>query len=131
MVGRAEFAYLIAQEAWVAGLLKDRLFAIVLWAPIVAPLAFKLVLKRYLAQKDRQVKEADVRKSVVHADMQLSHTAEINKLVREKNHGWMYRPDSAYRFMVTYPQDVNLLPALDAKLDSLGLQATYARRQTD
>jgi hypothetical protein len=55
----------------------------------------------------------------------------MNKMVREKNHGWEYGDQSAYRFMVTYPEDVNLMPALDAKINTMGFEATYARHQSD
>jgi len=52
MVGRAEFAYLIAQMALSGGLLDSDTFSIViwalLWATIFAPFAFKCLLNRYV-----------------------------------------------------------------------------------
>jgi len=52
MVGRAEFAYLIAEMAKSGGIMSDDVFAIVIWsllyATIVAPIMFKLVLNRYV-----------------------------------------------------------------------------------
>jgi len=54
MVGRAEFAYLIAQMGKAGGMIDDELFAILiwalLWATIFAPLIFRLVLTRYIAE---------------------------------------------------------------------------------
>lgn len=53
MVGRAEFAYLIAQMAAAGGMLGEEMFSIViwslLWATIWAPFIFTLVLRRYIA----------------------------------------------------------------------------------
>jgi Kef-type K+ transport system membrane component KefB len=51
-VGRAEFAYLIAEMAKSGGILGDKMFAIIIWAllyaTIIAPIAFKIVLKRFV-----------------------------------------------------------------------------------
>mmetsp|Transcript_28174 Transcript_28174/g.52834 ORF Transcript_28174/g.52834 Transcript_28174/m.52834 type:complete len:650 (-) Transcript_28174:50-1999(-) len=53
MVGRAEFAYLIAQMALSAGMLDAGTFSIVIWAllyaTIFAPFIFRLLLNRYVA----------------------------------------------------------------------------------
>jgi len=55
MVGRAEFAYLIAQMGKAGGLIDDELFAILiwslLWATIFAPLIFRLVLTRFIQEQ--------------------------------------------------------------------------------
>jgi len=52
MVGRAEFAYLIAQMAAASNMLDEEMFSIViwalLWATVVAPFVFRLVLNRYV-----------------------------------------------------------------------------------
>jgi len=52
MVGRAEFAYLIAQMAAAAGMLDQELFAIVIWsllyATVFAPFIFRYVLNKYV-----------------------------------------------------------------------------------
>ncbi|CAK9065741.1 unnamed protein product [Durusdinium trenchii] len=52
MVGRAEFAYLIAQMANAANMLDEEMFSIIiwalLWATVVAPLVFRYVLNRYV-----------------------------------------------------------------------------------
>jgi len=52
MVGRAEFAYLIAEMAKSGGIMSAELFAIVVWsllyATIVAPIVFKKVLTNYV-----------------------------------------------------------------------------------
>merc|ERR1719215_1173929 len=63
MVGRAEFAYFIAIMAKSLKMLDDSLFAILVWAlvyaTIFAPLIFRLVLKRFVAQEQAErVKEA-------------------------------------------------------------------------
>jgi Kef-type K+ transport system membrane component KefB len=55
MVGRAEFAYLIAQMGKAGGMIDDELFSILiwalLWATIFAPLIFRLILTRYIAEQ--------------------------------------------------------------------------------
>ncbi|CAE7776521.1 gerT [Symbiodinium pilosum] len=55
MVGRAEFAYLIAQMALSAGMLDAGTFSIVIWAllyaTIFAPFIFRLLLNRYVASE--------------------------------------------------------------------------------
>lgn len=52
MVGRAEFAYLIAEMAKSGGILSNEMFAIVIWsllyATIIAPIVFKVVLGKYI-----------------------------------------------------------------------------------
>ncbi|CAE6967974.1 gerN [Symbiodinium natans] len=52
MVGRAEFAYLIAQMAAANNMLDEEMFSIViwalLWATIFAPFVFRFVLNRYI-----------------------------------------------------------------------------------
>mmetsp|Transcript_74748 Transcript_74748/g.216965 ORF Transcript_74748/g.216965 Transcript_74748/m.216965 type:complete len:555 (-) Transcript_74748:174-1838(-) len=54
MVGRAEFAYLIAQMAAAANMVDAKTFSIVIWAllyaTIFAPFVFRKVLQRYVAQ---------------------------------------------------------------------------------
>merc|ERR1719421_1727929 len=59
MVGRAEFAYLIAQMAFANNMMDPEVFAIViwalLWATVFAPLIFRIVLKRYA---DANLKDA-------------------------------------------------------------------------
>jgi Kef-type K+ transport system membrane component KefB len=53
MVGRAEFAYLIAQMAAASNMMTQKTFAVViwslLWATVWAPLVFRWVLKRFVA----------------------------------------------------------------------------------
>ena len=55
MVGRAEFAYLIAQMAAASEMLDEEMFSTViwalLWATVVAPFAFRWVLKNYVKAK--------------------------------------------------------------------------------
>ena len=52
MVGRAEFAYLIAQMAAASNMLDEEMFSIViwalLWATVFAPFIFRIVLNRYV-----------------------------------------------------------------------------------
>eukprot|EP00931_Biecheleriopsis_adriatica_P002350 TRINITY_DN10312_c1_g1_i1.p1 TRINITY_DN10312_c1_g1~~TRINITY_DN10312_c1_g1_i1.p1 ORF type:complete len:664 (+),score=114.15 TRINITY_DN10312_c1_g1_i1:98-1993(+) len=52
MVGRAEFAYLIAQMAAAGNMLDEEMFSVViwslLWATIFAPFIFRFVLNRYV-----------------------------------------------------------------------------------
>mmetsp|Transcript_122915 Transcript_122915/g.392912 ORF Transcript_122915/g.392912 Transcript_122915/m.392912 type:complete len:591 (+) Transcript_122915:71-1843(+) len=59
MVGRAEFAYLIAQMAAASNMMEPRVFSIViwalLWATVFAPFIFRYVLARYV----RKLKSKD------------------------------------------------------------------------
>merc|ERR1719253_2172306 len=54
MVGRAEFAYLIAQNAFASGLMKEEMFSVViwslLWATVTAPFFFRKVLMAHAAR---------------------------------------------------------------------------------
>merc|ERR1719491_1511186 len=63
MVGRAEFAYLIAQSSLSGKLISQDTFAIVIWAllyaTIIAPFAFRSVLDRYLLAQEQAVSIAD------------------------------------------------------------------------
>eukprot|EP00930_Biecheleria_cincta_P047093 TRINITY_DN3257_c0_g1_i5.p1 TRINITY_DN3257_c0_g1~~TRINITY_DN3257_c0_g1_i5.p1 ORF type:complete len:646 (-),score=126.50 TRINITY_DN3257_c0_g1_i5:265-2202(-) len=58
MVGRAEFAYLIAQMAAAGNMLNQEMFSIVIWAllyaTIFAPFIFRYVLNRYIAAEGLQ-----------------------------------------------------------------------------
>lgn len=58
MVGRAEFAYLIAQMAVASNMMEPECFSIViwslLWATIVAPFVFRIVLQRYVRKLEAE-----------------------------------------------------------------------------
>eukprot|EP00446_Apocalathium_sp_SHHI-4_P027518 CAMPEP_0177238016 /NCGR_PEP_ID=MMETSP0367-20130122/46305_1 /TAXON_ID=447022 ORGANISM="Scrippsiella hangoei-like, Strain SHHI-4" /NCGR_SAMPLE_ID=MMETSP0367 /ASSEMBLY_ACC=CAM_ASM_000362 /LENGTH=84 /DNA_ID=CAMNT_0018689049 /DNA_START=1 /DNA_END=255 /DNA_ORIENTATION=+ len=62
MVGRAEFAYLIAQMAVSADMMDKDTFSIVIWAllyaTVFAPFIFRKVLARYVA-KNFKTEEAE------------------------------------------------------------------------
>jgi len=78
MVGRAEFAYLIAEMAKSGGILSNDMFAIVIWAllyaTIIAPIVFKLVLGKYvIAQAKANGEDVEAVKETV-ADMMRAHT---------------------------------------------------------
>lgn len=55
MVGRAEFAYLIAQMALSSGMMDEGTFSVVIWAllyaTVFAPFVFRLLLNRYVASE--------------------------------------------------------------------------------
>lgn len=61
MVGRAEFAYLIAQMAAASNMMTEEVFAIViwslLWATVVAPFAFRKVLKNFVELNEKRRRE--------------------------------------------------------------------------
>lgn len=63
MVGRAEFAYLIAQMAAAGNMLSEEMFSIViwslLWATVWAPFIFRYVLNKYIAAEGLQVGKPD------------------------------------------------------------------------
>jgi len=65
MVGRAEFAYLIAQMAFANNMMQPEVFAIViwalLWATIFAPFIFRIVLRRFA---DKHQVESEVESAV-------------------------------------------------------------------
>jgi len=67
MVGRAEFAYFIAIMAKSLKMMDDKLFAILIWsliyATVFAPLIFRMVLKRYMAQQHTSADEKKDRKA--------------------------------------------------------------------
>jgi len=69
MVGRAEFAYLIAEMAKSGGILSNEMFAIVVWsllyATIIAPIVFKKVLQKFvLAELEAQGGDAEAAQNV-------------------------------------------------------------------
>jgi len=63
MVGRAEFAYLIAQMALSANMLNEESFAIVIWAllyaTIFAPFVFRALLNRYVKSQGLEGRGGD------------------------------------------------------------------------
>lgn len=71
MVGRAEFAYLIAEMAKSGGIMNDDVFAIVIWAlfyaTIFAPFVFRYVLARYA----KRIEDRD--KAAAESEANLSH----------------------------------------------------------
>jgi Kef-type K+ transport system membrane component KefB len=62
MVGRAEFAYLIAQLAASSNMMSPEVFSIVIWsllyATVFAPFLFRTVLARFVKQEAREAAEA-------------------------------------------------------------------------
>jgi Kef-type K+ transport system membrane component KefB len=62
MVGRAEFAYLIAQMGLAGGMMDQKLFSIViwalLWATVFAPLVFTRVLKQFIKHNSSDLSPA-------------------------------------------------------------------------
>jgi len=58
MVGRAEFAYLIAQMAAASNMMSEDVFAVViwslLWATVFAPFLFRYVLKQFVAMNEER-----------------------------------------------------------------------------
>jgi len=98
MVGRAEFAYLIAEMAKSGGILSSEMFAIVIWAllyaTIIAPIVFKKVLQKYLiAQAAKEGGDVEAAKhtldraGTLHGalpDIIAEEDKENQKLVRQK-----------------------------------------------
>lgn len=78
MVGRAEFAYLIAQMAAAGGMLDQEMFSIVIWsllyATIFAPFIFRYVLNKYIAAEGIQ-KNAD--DDVIHGVTEFQDDASV------------------------------------------------------
>merc|ERR1740139_1171143 len=63
MVGRAEFAYLIAQMAAAGNMIDGKTFSICIWAllyaTILAPFVFRVVLNKYIKCEGIQINEGD------------------------------------------------------------------------
>merc|ERR1719469_1443431 len=59
MVGRAEFAYLIAQMAAAGGMIDSKTFSVCIWAllyaTILAPFIFRMVLNKYIRENNIEV----------------------------------------------------------------------------
>jgi Kef-type K+ transport system membrane component KefB len=73
MVGRAEFAYLIAQMAAASNMMTQEVFAVViwslLWATVFAPFLFRYVLKQFVqANEERRKKECAERGEEYHPE---------------------------------------------------------------
>jgi len=75
MVGRAEFAYLIAQMASAAKMIDEETFSICIWAllyaTIFAPFIFRVMLTRYVREMgyDRDEEEQEIGYDDVHIDI--------------------------------------------------------------
>jgi Kef-type K+ transport system membrane component KefB len=81
MVGRAEFAYLIAEMAKSGGILSNEMFVIIIWAllyaTIIAPIVFKKVLGNYvIKQAAANGENVEAVKETV-AEMQRTKTMSI------------------------------------------------------
>lgn len=90
MVGRAEFAYLIAEMAKSAGIMNEKVFAIVIWsllyATIFAPFCFRKVLAVY-AEKlaDREAvsqKQLDQIRNLAENDVGIARKGSKEKVVQ-------------------------------------------------
>mmetsp|Transcript_27792 Transcript_27792/g.54602 ORF Transcript_27792/g.54602 Transcript_27792/m.54602 type:complete len:574 (-) Transcript_27792:55-1776(-) len=85
MVGRAEFAYLIAQMALTANMLDQEGFSIVIWALIYAtvsaPFVFRKLLNKYIEKvglEGKRPTEDTVLNSGEHGDMPMKQAEENN-----------------------------------------------------
>jgi len=80
MVGRAEFAYLIAQMALSGNMLDEESFSIVIWAllyaTVFAPFVFRLLLNRYIKETGMEAAsgDADALKDEARTDEAHGHT---------------------------------------------------------
>lgn len=80
MVGRAEFAYLIAQMALAGNMLDEESFAIVIWAllyaTIFAPFVFRYLLNRYIVAQglDNATGDGHALKEEAHVDEAHGHS---------------------------------------------------------
>merc|ERR1711920_1017954 len=83
MVGRAEFAYLIAQMAAAGGMMDARTFSIVIWAllyaTVFAPFAFSKLLKDYV--KIYHAEEVERKKT--EDEIKKEHGEELDQLETE------------------------------------------------
>lgn len=90
MVGRAEFAYLIAELAKSGGLLSNEMFAIVVWAllyaTIFAPIVFKKVLQRHvLAELEAQGGDVEAAQKTVARNGTLTHGSFPGRMAEEED----------------------------------------------
>jgi hypothetical protein len=115
MVGRAEFAYLIAEMAQSAHIMKKEVFSIIIWAllyaTIFAPFCFRKVLQRYSAKlADDEIKKRDsIGDSMGPAN---TLTEGWRDLVAKggpgqtaaDGHYWAVGDLTAFRFQIVYPK---------------------------
>merc|ERR1719326_1266996 len=87
MVGRAEFAYLIAQLAASSNMMSAEVFSVVIWsllyATVFAPFLFRFVLKRFVERQIREGKQED--NGPVELDFRQSgHLPDLHELDEEQ-----------------------------------------------
>jgi len=88
MVGRAEFAYLIAQMASAAGMIDESAFSITIWAllyaTVFAPLVFTKVLARYMASEGIVATDSE---KVVDSDFEDDDAVEASRSQKPQARG--------------------------------------------
>mmetsp|Transcript_17983 Transcript_17983/g.41991 ORF Transcript_17983/g.41991 Transcript_17983/m.41991 type:complete len:1150 (+) Transcript_17983:115-3564(+) len=84
MVGRAEFAYLIAEMAKSSGTINDKTFSLIiwalLWATIFAPFCFRRVLQNYAAMLAAREEEEPTRSLSMSGGIQLTTSSSHGNL---------------------------------------------------
>jgi len=140
MVGRAEFAYLIAEMAKSGKVMKPELFAIVIWsllyATIFAPFCFRKVLARYAATLENE--ESNVKKQGSLGLHHSSHDTAKHGAGHTTVDGcqWTQTELSAYRFQIVHPKsaptcNVEDLEEMGKLLSKNGFSVTEVSQRCD
>merc|ERR1719487_327429 len=119
MVGRAEFAYLIAEMAVSGGLMTPEVFSIVIWAllyaTVFAPMVFRKVLTKYASKLREEVALAT------------PEAVEAGKAGKHVNGG--------FRFEIEHTQagDFNLQDAVEVAevFKKYGMRVTHSVQHSD
>eukprot|EP00928_Gymnodinium_smaydae_P016736 TRINITY_DN1632_c0_g2_i1.p1 TRINITY_DN1632_c0_g2~~TRINITY_DN1632_c0_g2_i1.p1 ORF type:complete len:904 (+),score=272.23 TRINITY_DN1632_c0_g2_i1:220-2931(+) len=145
MVGRAEFAYLIAELAKSGGIMDEDVFAMVIWsllyATIFAPFCFRKVLSKYAIKLEAKEKEEAAKAKA---------SGELDKIggvhqgdgrcgkghTTMDGHKWHTGELQAFRFQIVYPTsapacNVEDLEEIWQLLHKFGLSITQMVQQCD
>merc|ERR1719329_257491 len=112
MVGRAEFAYLIAEMAKSAGIMNEEIFAQVIWAllyaTIFAPFTFRYFLNKYVEkyEKEETVEVHDHKQTLQKGSSVLgAEAAKDRGLTTCDGHKWTEGEKRAFRFQIIHMKE--------------------------
>lgn len=141
MVGRAEFAYLIAEMARSKGIMNKEVFSIViwalLWATIVAPFAFRKVLNTYAAQN------SETRRDIVKGESSACDVIKIDEgkmaqhITLIDGHKWLGGSMGACRVQIMFQNspgnacEIKMLSSLWTDFKTLGMMVTRVVENAD
>lgn len=145
MVGRAEFAYLIAEMAKSAGIMNEDIFAQVIWAllyaTIFAPFIFRKVLATYASKYEQETEEAAP--SLVKEALKKQGSVLGEQALQDKGrttcdgHKWLASDKTAFRFQIVHMKegsgDCSLqdLTEIWGVVKEYGMRVTQVKQQCD